>query len=271
MILYSNCKINIGLNVLNRREDGFHSIETIFFPVKGLCDAIEVEKRRDDLLRFSSSGNLIDCPVEQNSCVKAYRLMKEHFDLSGISIHLHKKIPFEAGLGGGSANAAYLIKAINSLYCLNLSDSRMMEIAAKHGSDTPFFIKNRPMLGQGRGEELSEIELSLKGLYLTIVKPNVGVSTSQAYSLLKLKKHEQSIPEILKMPIDCWKEHLGNDFEEEIFKKYPLLPKIKENLYKKGALYASMSGSGSAIFSLSYKKLNFDDINESLFIYSEIL
>lgn len=271
MILYSNCKINIGLSVLNRREDGFHNIETIFFPVKGLCDALEVKKRNDDRLEFSSSGNIINCPIENNSCVKAYNLMKKYFDISGISIHLHKNIPFEAGLGGGSANAAYMIKAINSEFLLNLSDSQMIEIASEQGSDTAFFIKNIPMLGEGKGEILSEIDISLKGLYLTIIKPNIGVSTSEAYSLLKLKKHENSISKIAKMPIDKWNKYLINDFEEAIFKKYPILSDIKESLYKKGAIYVSMSGSGSAIFSLSSNKLELDDINESSFIYSEIL
>lgn len=253
MVVFPNCKINIGLDILRRRDDGFHEIETLMYPVCGLCDVLEVvhaEDGADDIV-FSSSGLALDCPVENNLCVKAYRLMKERYGLGKVKLHLHKVTPFGAGLGGGSADAAYTVKGLDRLFRLGLPDEEMEEIAGGLGSDTPFFIKNEPVIAKGRGEILEPYTPEgLGGKLLIIAKPPFGVSTAEAYAGVKPEMPEKTLKERLDGGMGNWKDGVYNGFEDHLFKVYPELAHIKDVFYRNGALYASMSGSGSAVFGI---------------------
>lgn len=270
MILFPNCKINLGLHVTAKREDGFHEIETLFYPVHGLRDAVELLPAGKT--EFSSTGLAIDCPAEKNLCMRAYDLLKADFPdrVGETRIHLHKHVPLGAGLGGGSADAAAVLKGLNELYELGLSLDRLADYAAKLGSDTVFFLYNMPMLGRGRGEKLTPFpQLDLKGWWLLMVKPDLGVSTAEAYSMLTPRRPEVDLEDILKRSVGEWCEKLVNNFEESVFEKLPQLRKIKEALYDKGAAYASMSGSGSTIYGLfdSEPLVNQDDWR-GCFVYS---
>lgn len=253
MILFPNCKINIGLDILRRRNDGFHDVETLMYPIRGLCDILEIVPDDGDDVVFTFSGLAVDCPAENNLCVKAYRVMKERYGLGGVKMHLHKITPFGAGLGGGSADAAFAIKGLDRLFGLGLSDKGMEGIAACLGSDTPFFIKNEPVMARGRGEVLegcNTAQWGLSGKLLVVVKPPFGVSTAEAYSGVKPFVPSAPLTKRLKKGLENWKDNVGNGFEEHIFKVYPQLDFIKNTLYESGALYASMSGSGSAVFGI---------------------
>lgn len=250
MIFFSGCKINIGLYVIRKRADGYHDLETVMFPVRGLCDAIEMIPGDKPGVEFSSSGLAVDGPVEKNLCVRAYELMRRNYPIGNVKMHLHKHIPMGAGLGGGSANAACVIKGLSQLFDLKLSLSTMESLAAELGSDTAFFVADRPALATGRGEILSPIELSMKGYRLVIVKPNVGVSTAEAYAHVTPHMPETALTEQLVQPVELWKDVIGNDFEMSVFPQYPQIAEIKQQLYEMGALYASMSGSGSAVYGI---------------------
>lgn len=259
MILFPHCKINLGLHVTARREDGFHEIETVFHPVRGLCDAVEIlavddaDNSLEPDVTFSSTGLVVDCTDDNNLCVKAYRILKEAFPerVGAVKIHLHKTIPFGAGLGGGSADATAVLRGVNDLFDLGLSVADLEPFAARLGSDTVFFLHNCSMLGTGRGEQLQPLpSFSLSGWWLLLVKPNVGVSTAEAYSLITARQPNQSLESVLCRPLDDWRASLVNDFERPLFERLPLLGQIKEELYTHGADYVSMSGSGSTLFGL---------------------
>lgn len=247
MVVFPHCKINLGLQIVSKREDGYHDIETCFYPVPW-CDALEVIK--SDQFQFTHSGISIPGREEDNLCVKAYQLLKRNFDLQPIKLHLHKVIPTGAGLGGGSSDAAFVLRALNSIFNLSLSDVELRKYASTLGSDCSFFINDKPMLGSGRGEILSETLVSLKGKYLVLVKPDIHISTAEAYAGVIPKRPDHDIKEILELPITQWKEKLINDFEESVFKKHPKIEVIKKELYAQGALYASMSGSGASVFGI---------------------
>jgi 4-diphosphocytidyl-2-C-methyl-D-erythritol kinase len=251
MVTFPNAKINLGLNILNKRIDGFHNIETVFYPVQ-LCDILEIiEKPKGcDLPYFTNSGLSVDAPSDHNLCVKAFDLLKIDFNLPPIAMHLHKIIPFGAGLGGGSADAAYTITLLNKLFSLNLKKSVLLNYAKKLGSDCAFFIENKPALGTGKGEILESVSLNLSGYYIYFVKPDIHISTAEAYSGITPKIPEKRITEIIQLPIEAWKDILINDFESHLFEKHKLLSNIKESLYQSGAVYAAMSGSGSTIFGI---------------------
>lgn len=268
MIYYSNCKINIGLNIVEKYSDGYHGLSTIFFPVKGLCDAIEIVEA-ENKSQFSSSGIDINCPDEMNLCMRAYNLLKTHYDIPFVKIHLHKNIPFGAGLGGGSANAACVLMALNSLFELNISKQQLIIFSSQLGSDVAFFIENRPMLGEGRGEILSDVDLSLNGYYLSILKPECSVPTSVAYSMITPKKPSFDLRNIAQKEVGEWRGIVVNDFEQPIFLKYPMLDEIKEALYSKGAEYVAMSGSGSAIFAISKSSIDLSIFESCNFSFSE--
>lgn len=236
--------------MIRKRADGYHDLETVMLPVRGLCDAIEMIPGDRSGVEFSSSGLAVDGPVEKNLCVRAYELMRRHYSIGDIRMHLHKHIPMGAGLGGGSANAACVIKGLSQLFDLKLSLSTMEYLAAELGSDTAFFVADRPALATGRGEILSPIELSMKGYRLVIVKPNVGVSTAEAYAHVTPHMPETVLTEQLAQPVELWKDVIGNDFEMSVFPQYPRIAQIKQQLYAMGALYASMSGSGSAVYGI---------------------
>lgn len=248
MIYSSGCKINLGLNIIGRRSDGYHDIETVMYPISGIEDLIEIVECEN--YEFSSSGITVDCPTDKNLCTKAFRLMQNQFGIGNVKIHLHKNIPFGAGLGGGSANATAVIKALNDIFGLNLSIAELENLSAQIGSDTPFFVRNTPQIATGRGEILTPIDLSLSGLWIAIVKPDIAVSTAEAYAGITPRKPIKELRTTIKMPIKAWTENLVNDFEASVFKNHASLNEIKQGMYKKGAIYVAMSGSGSAIFGL---------------------
>ena len=249
MILHANCKINIGLDILRRREDGFHDLETVMVPVLAMYDVVEVEKVEGTSL-FEQKGLVVDCDPEQNLCMKALRLMQRLYGVGECHICLDKRVPFGAGLGGGSSDATSVILAINQIFELGLSEERLVEIAAMIGSDTAFFVRNTPQLCTGRGEKMSPIELPLQGKYLVVAKPEEGVSTKEAYSGVKPFVPEVRLSEALKRPIAEWQGVVKNDFENHIFEAHPAIAELKNAMLEAGALYASMSGSGSAVFGL---------------------
>lgn len=250
MLSFPNAKINIGLNITEKRPDGYHNLETVFYPI-GLCDVLEVQPSEAcDDYSFASSGIAIDGDPEQNLIVKAYRLLQQDFPLPPIDISLVKHIPFGAGLGGGSADAAFMLKMLNEMAELGLSDEKLEEYAVQLGADCPVFIKNKPVFATGIGNVFSETDLSLAGYFLVLVKPDIHVSTPEAYSLVVPRKPEASLPELIKLPVEQWKDLVVNDFEKSVFARYPQIAEIKESLYSAGALYASMSGSGSSVYGL---------------------
>lgn len=260
MILYPNAKINLGLSVLKKREDGFHNLETLFYPVEA-HDVLEIVE--SDELKMHQYG--IEYPGDpmDNLCVKAYRALAADFDIPPVEIHLYKKIPVGAGLGGGSSDAAFTLRALNEMFSLNLPDNSLAEYAARLGSDCPFFIYNRPMLGTGRGEILEPVEVpALEGYEIKLVYPPYFVSTAAAYGGIVPRARWQemgwetdsrSVMDILSQPVETWKNSLVNDFERTVFAKIPQLASYKEELYAQGAVYASMSGSGSAFFGIFRK------------------
>jgi len=251
MVAFPHCKINLGLHVLAKREDGYHNIETCFYPVPW-TDVLEIIPSKE--FAFTSSGSVIPGKESDNLCVKAYQLLQAQFKLEPVKIHLHKVLPTGAGLGGGSSDAAFTLRLLNSVFNLKLSTVQLNEQAALLGSDCAFFIEDKPMLGIGKGEQLSGLALDLKGYYLVVVKPDIHVSTAEAYAGVKPQLPHKSISEILNYPISEWKDHLVNDFEKSVFKKFPAIEAIKQELYDHGAAYASMSGSGSSVYGIFQSK-----------------
>ncbi len=249
MVVFPNAKINIGLNILKKRTDGYHNIETIFYPI-GASDILEISPSKH--LKYSNTGINIDKGVlEQNLIFKTYQILKENFQLPPVNVHLHKIIPPGAGLGGGSSDASYTLMVINELFNLNLSKEALTEYARKLGADCAFFLQNKPLIAHGKGDLFDDLHLNLSGLYLLIVVPGISISTKEAYQNIKIKKPEKTINQIIQeKSIDQWKENLKNDFEDYVFLKHPVIKEIKKHLYKKGALYASLSGSGSAVYGL---------------------
>ena len=254
MILFPNAKINLGLHIKSKRADGYHDLETIFYSVN-YCDILEILP--SDQLAFTSSG--IDIPGKSNLCLDAYNLLKNDFDIPAVQIHLHKIIPIGAGLGGGSSDAAFTLKGLNKLFGLQLNTEQLKTYAVQIGADCPFFIENKPMLATGIGEILESIELDLSAYHIAIVKPNIHVSTKEAYSLVTPNESLISLRDLIKSPVKEWQ--LQNDFEQSVFAKYPAIEDLKNSLYEQGAVYAAMSGSGSSVFGLfeSRPKLNYVD------------
>lgn len=260
MLVFPDCKINLGLRILNKREDGYHNIETIFYPLP-FNDALEIIlSHNTDPIIFSNSGLPVNGDSEDNLCVKAYWLLKKDFpELPCVKMHLHKCIPMGAGLGGGSADSAFTLQLLNKLFSLNLSIKQLVAYAAQLGSDCAFFILNTPCMATGKGEILEPITLDLSGYILALVNPGIHVSTREAFSVVQLHKatsNQLSLIEIINQPINTWQKFLVNDFEEGVSKTYPIIKEIKEHLYKMGAVYAVMSGSGSSIFALFSKQLH---------------
>jgi len=253
MVSFPPCKINLGLHIINKRPDGYHNLETCFYPVPW-TDILEIVPA--DAAAFTCSGNLIPGIPEGNLCVKAYDLLRKEFILDPVKIHLHKIIPTGAGLGGGSADAAHTIRLLNELFQLKLSQEKLMAYAAKLGSDCAFFIQDHPMLGTERGGILSKISVPLNRKYLVLITPNIHVSTAEAYAGIYPQQPEHSIQHIVSGSITAWKLLMKNDFEESVFRKHPAIRKIKEKMYSLGAIYASMSGSGSTVFGIFETEVN---------------
>ncbi len=260
MILHANCKINLGLDILRRREDGFHDLETVMIPVSGLFDVVEVEKV-EGVSTFEQKGLVVDCDAENNLCMKALRLMQRLYGVGEAKIVLDKRVPFGAGLGGGSSDATAVILALNEIYALGLSEEQLIEAAAMIGSDTAFFVRNTPQLCTGRGEKMGPIALPLQGKYLAIAKPEEGVSTKEAYSGVKPAVPQLCLADALQRPIGEWREVVKNDFESHIFESHPVIAELKQAMYDAGAVYASMSGSGSAVFGIFDEEPKLEQVN----------
>lgn len=247
MILYPPAKINIGLNVIKKRTDGYHELETVMLPIP-LYDVLEITQSNE--FEWRQSGIPVDGNEADNLCVRAFRLIQSTYGIGNVSLHLRKQIPMGAGLGGGSADAAYVIKGLNELFSLNISSKKQEELASQLGSDCPFFIHNTPQLATGRGEQLSPAHIKLSGYRLVVIKPPVHINTQQAYSGVHINGDYGKLEQQLLQPITIWKEHIKNDFEKHLFVLYPELSEIKTKLYDAGAIFASMSGSGSALFGI---------------------
>ena len=257
MICFPNAKINLGLRILSKRPDGYHNIETVFYPVN-LCDALEIVPATDGKTVFIQTGTPIAGKPDDNLVLKAYYLLKKDYDLPEIAIYLRKQIPPGAGLGGGSSDAAFMIKLLNDFAGLKLSVGQMEAYAGRIGADCPFFIQNLPVFAEGTGNVFSPVTISLQDYYLVIVKPSVSVSTKEAYAQIKPQQPEVSLKDIIRLPVKEWKNHLINDFELCVFAQYPEIGVIKQRLYEEGALYAGMSGSGSAVFGIFDKPAQLD-------------
>ena len=244
MIVYPNAKINIGLNVLEKRADGYHELSSVFYPVKDLYDILEILPSTE--FYFSSSG--IEIPGERNICTKAFEMLKQDFKISNVNIHLHKQIPIGAGLGGGSADGAFMLKAMNLLFDLKLSASQLEKYALQLGADCPFFIENIPKYVQGIGEKMSSVDLDFSTYELKFIFSELHISTAEAYGGITPKKPVANLLDLINQPIENWKTKVKNDFEVVAFNKHPQLEKMKRELYTDGAIYASMSGSGSGLY-----------------------
>jgi 4-diphosphocytidyl-2-C-methyl-D-erythritol kinase len=249
VITFPNCKINLGLWVTQRRPDGYHNIQTVMMPVPW-CDILEIVPAKGAETTLAVTGIHMDSPVENNLCYKAWRLMAATYSIAPVAIHLHKVIPAGAGLGGGSSDASFTLKMLNSMFQLNLDNEILRSLAVQLGMDCPFFIENIPSLSTGRGEFLKPVYLNLDGYYLVIIKPPVHVSTAAAFLGIRPIYRENSIDEITSLPLSDWKRELHNDFENSVFALYPEIEDIRNQLYRHHAVYAAMSGSGSAVFGL---------------------
>ena len=252
MITFPNAKINLGLNIVEKRPDGYHNLETIFYPIN-LQDALEVTRRENNDKEYTLhiSGSPLEGEPEDNLVVKAYKLLKKDYPgLLPVDIHMYKHIPAGAGLGGGSSDAACMIKLLNDKFSLGLSTERMEEYAVKLGADCAFFIRNKPVFATGIGNLFEPVELSLKGYHIILIKPDIFVSTRDAFAEIKPVRPAVSLKEIVKQPMETWKNSMKNDFEDSVFKKFPEIAAIKDELYDLGAVYAAMSGSGSSVYGI---------------------
>ena len=264
MICFPNAKINLGLNVVSKRPDGYHNIETIFYPIP-VKDALEIV--RAGTFSFTQTGIPVDAPEEKNLVVKALNLLKSRYEIPGLEVHLLKAIPFGAGLGGGSADAAFMLKLLNDYCVLHIPEDELEQLASSIGADCPFFIRNTPVFASGTGNIFEPVELSLAGYHLCLVKPDVAVSTPEAYSMVTPEAPETSLKEIIRRPIDEWRQLMINDFEKSVFPKHPAIAEIKDKLYEKGAVYAAMSGSGSSVFGLFSEATDLNGLFAGCFVW----
>ena len=267
MIIFPNAKINIGLNITERRPDGYHNLETIFYPVK-ITDVLEVIPA--DVLSFESSGLDIPGRMEDNLCIRGYQLLKKDHDLPPVKIHLHKHIPIGAGLGGGSADAAFFIKLMNEKFDLGLSVGEMQGYARTLGADCAFFIENKPVFAFEKGDEFESIRLDLSKYSLVLVMPPVQVSTAEAFRGVKPAMPKDSLMDLIYLPVTEWKKHIKNDFEESIFKNNAEIRGVKASLYQAGALYASMSGSGASVFGIFEKTPDLSFLEDANQVFYDI-
>lgn len=274
MICFPNAKINLGLRVTEKRPDGYHNLETVFYPI-GLKDALEVvpspNEKPYSLEVKTLDTECLDMDEEKNIVTKAFRLMESRFSLQPTAFFLKKGIPTGAGLGGGSSDAAYALKIINLVNNLGLTDSELELFSAQIGADCAFFIKNKPIFASGIGTDFEDVTLNLGGLFLVLLKPNVHVSTAEAYSLVHPAHPTRSLKEWIGYPIETWRDNVINDFENSVFMKYPIIGDIKETLYRNGAVYASMSGSGSSVYGLFKSPVDLKAIFPDYFYWSEKL
>ncbi|OYT13730.1 MAG: 4-(cytidine 5'-diphospho)-2-C-methyl-D-erythritol kinase [Bacteroidetes bacterium 4572_114] len=267
MVLFPNAKINLGLSVLQKRDDGFHNIETILYPIP-INDALELIIAPDKNFTLTVSGLQIPGNTKTNLCVKAWELFQHDFNLPAVKIHLCKVIPMGAGLGGGSSDGAFMLKLIDREFQLGLSNEKLEEYARRLGSDCAFFIKNKPVFAFGKGDRLSSVNIDLSGYFLVLAKPDAHINTKGAYSGIMPKTPEISVGQTVQLPVEEWRDNLNNDFEKSIFQSHPKLSEIKERLYQTGAVYASMTGSGSAVYGLFNDEVDLGDSFEDHYYWS---
>lgn len=251
MIVFPNCKINLGLNITAKREDGYHNIETIFYPVPfyDLLEVLPATAEKKELLH--QTGITIEGAAEQNLCIKAYRLLKKDFpSMPAVTIYLHKQIPTGAGLGGGSADGVFMLQLLIRQFDLTVSPEQLAHYALTLGSDCPFFLANQPMLATGRGERMEPAPITLKGWQLVLILPELRVATAEAFKGCQPRPPATSLMQIIQEPVEQWRNLLINQFEETVFLHHPQLAKYKQLLYEQGAVYASMTGTGSTVFGL---------------------
>ncbi len=251
MLVFPDAKINLGLNIIEKRPDGYHNLETIFYPVP-VEDALEINilNEGNGKFRLHQAGMEIAGEAENNLVVKAYKLLDARFNLPPIDIHLFKRIPSGAGLGGGSADAAFMLKLLNEKFNLGLATEELEEYAARLGADCAFFIRNQPTYAEGIGNIFSPITFSLKGYQIWLVKPDIFVSTKDAFARIRPHRPDRALKDIVQLPVEEWKGLMFNDFEESVFPQFPAIGEIKEEMYRQGAVYASMSGSGSSVYGI---------------------
>jgi 4-diphosphocytidyl-2-C-methyl-D-erythritol kinase len=267
MIVFPNAKINIGINIVSRRQDGYHNIETVFYPVR-IYDVLEALPRSE--LTFHASGLGIPGSADENLCIRGYHLIAKDHQLPPLDIHLHKHIPIGAGLGGGSADAAFFIRLINEQLGLGLDTGQMQAYARQLGADCAFFIENKPVFAFEKGDRFEPIDLDLSKYHIALVMPQAHVSTSEAYRGVKPTQPEHSLKELIALPVSEWKEHIRNDFEETIFKNHPIIRGVKAALYEAGALYASMSGSGASVFGIFSEKPDLSSLQKKNQVFYDI-
>lgn len=256
MVVFPNCKINLGLHILQKRTDGFHNLETVFYPLP-FHDGLEIIRTNSSTTQLSNTGTQID--INGNICLKAYEILRKDFPgLPPVHIHLHKNIPAGAGLGGGSADGAFTLSLLNNKLNLGLSKKQLLEYALQLGSDCPFFIINKPCYATGRGEILEEEDLDLSDYKIIIINPGIHVSTAWAFGKITPSEPLNSLKHAISLPVDQWRKKLKNDFERPVFENYPEIASIRNQLYDKGAVFASMSGSGSTVYGLFDKSLTPD-------------
>lgn len=256
MIYFPNAKINLGLNIVSKRSDGYHNLETIFYPIaiKDGLEIVEADGLEADV--FFQEGIPVGGDSRDNLVMKALRLMRQQYTFPFLEVYLLKKIPFGAGIGGGSADAAFMLRLVNDMYALNASEADLAQLAMKLGADCPFFIYNSPMYAEGIGEKLEEIELNLDAYHLVLVKPDVFISTKEAFSRIVPMQPLINLKEIVKLPVEEWRYKMFNDFEKSVFPLFPQIEEIKNKLYKMGAVYASMTGSGSSVYAIFRERVD---------------
>ena len=266
MLSFPNCKINLGLNIIRKREDGFHDLETIFLPVP-FTDVLEIIS--SDKTELTVTGLPVN--ATENLCIKAYNLLQQKFpELPPVKMHLHKVVPMGAGLGGGSSDASFILNMLIEKFELNVNHEELRDIALQLGSDCPFFLINKPCFATGRGEILEPLDLDLTNYKILIINPGIHIDTKWAFSKIFPKERKKSIKEIIAQPIETWREELQNDFEIPVFAEYLEIEKLKNDLYELGATYASLSGSGSSVFGLFKKEINIDNSNWNNYFYKII-
>ena len=276
MVVFPNAKINLGLHIVSKRDDGYHNLETCFVPIP-LRDILEVIKGDSDTFQFSTSGLAIAGKDQDNLCIQAYQLLKADFNLPPVQMHLHKIIPMGGGLGGGSSDASFVLRSLNELFALSLDNSQLEKYASQLGSDCPFFIRNHPVLATGTGNRFQELSLDLSGKHIVLVFPDIAVTTADAYAQavpreMSTKNQSASLAETLKtQDPKQWKGELVNDFEHSVFAQHPSLREIKNQLYNAGAFYASMSGSGSTLYGLFDQEPDADDLKNSYRTWKSVL
>lgn len=269
MLVFPNCKINLGLFITNRREDGYHDLETVFYPVTGLKDALEMVPAKSGATTIHLSGKAVAGEQEKNLVWKAWQLLHEKFPgkVVALDMYLHKVIPMGAGMGGGSADGAFALRLINDLCKLALNEEQLVELALQLGSDCPFFIYNTPQFATGRGEKMQSVPVDLSAYSMQIVCPDIHVSTATAFRHITPKAAAYDLRHLHELPVIDWKDFLFNDFEQTVFAIHPELGQIKQQLYDAGAVYASMTGTGSAVYGIFEKGEKTNVIANTVYIY----